>query len=170
MIDLRDKKRLLIKNEVDRVHEVYAHFSSQYKTVFTPEFDTKNQIKKGPNSLGKLNKTVLMYMSHASAHLKLVHCMKLTGGRVIRCYEAFDTLTCSECFYRLHPGIKKIYSCCNINCKFKGYRDESGWTTLKRSLIRILDAFDKYDKKHKMLLKLLQVLKYQELIPRSERQ
>ena len=91
--------------------------------------------KNGPKSLGKLNKTTLLIMSNAAAHKVLVHRMKLTGGKVILCYEAFDTLTCSECFNRHHPGIKKIYSCCNINCKFKGYRDESGWTRLKKDMI-----------------------------------
>ena len=34
-----------------------------------------------------------------------------------------------------------------LYCIVLYYRDESGWTTLKRSSIRILDAFDKYDKK-----------------------
>lgn len=146
-MDLREKKRLLIKNEVDRVHDVYVHFASKFEAVLTPKFDTKSMISKGPRSLGKLNKATLMLMAHGRAHDLLAHRMKLTGGKIIDCYEFDDTGNCSECFGKHHPGIKKIYSCCNPKCKFKGYRDESGWTTLKKTLIRILDAHDQYDKK-----------------------
>lgn len=136
-----------MRTQVDHVHDVYAFFCSRYVAILSPKFDTEQMISKGPSSLPKMKKRILMWMAHKRAHDKLLHLMKLTGGIFIPVYENYDTMTCSECFNRHHPGIRKIYSCCNPKCKFKGYRDESGWTTYKKFMIRVLIANDKFDKK-----------------------
>ena len=69
--------------------------------------------------------------------------MKLTGGILVEVVETFDTQQCSECFHRNRIGNANIYSCSNRHCLLKAYRDESSWTTLKKSLIRLLGSRDK---------------------------
>ena len=53
-------------------------------------------------------------------------------------------MACSECMNHHHPGLKKVYSCCNPNCHFKGHRDEASVTTFKKVLARILICLKEY--------------------------
>lgn len=127
-------------NEVDHIHDIYTHFTSQTCFALSPKFSTKPMIKKGGKMKSKKVKRGLSRLAHARARNDLAHKMKNTGGTLVTIVESYDTQQCSECFHRTHVGNSDVYSCSYYKCRLKAYRDDSTWTTLKKVLIRLLEC------------------------------
>ena len=109
---------------VRKLHNICCMFLAHWKHVVLPEFSLNTFAKS--NTMGKKTKTILASLSHGAFRVKLKrqllqrqHCL-LNGG------EDWSTKICNKCYHTNHPGLSRVYSCCNEKCRHVIRRDTNG--------------------------------------------
>ena len=106
------------------VHFKTCHFfTSTYKTVMIPVFETSQMVKQ--RKLGKMTKRLLGVFQFYKFKQRLIEKCKNTGTQLMLVDESYTSKTCTNCGW-LHSklGSNKVFVC--KECKLTIDRDVNG--------------------------------------------
>ncbi len=133
------KQRILVKEECisNRIRDMHYKVISQiknYKTIYIPEFNTKQMISKKKN-LTYAVKRSMQGLSHYRFRMRLITKAAETNIKVVVCDESYTSQTCGKCFNRYKVKGRE-YKC--PNCEVELSRDMNGARNImiKNHLIR----------------------------------
>ncbi len=121
------KHRILLKEEhiTNRIRDMHYKVISQikdYKTIYIPEFNTKQMISKKKNLTHAVRRS-MQGLSHYRFRMRLITKAAETNIKVVVCDESYTSQTCGRCFNR-HKVQGREYKC--PNCKVELSRDMNG--------------------------------------------
>ncbi len=120
-------KRIKLKEEriSNRVKDMHYKVISQiknYKTIYIPEFNTKQMISKKKNLTPAVRRS-MQGLSHYRFRIRLITKAAETNIKVKVCGEEYTSQTCGKCFNRYKVQGRE-YKC--PNCKVELSRDMNG--------------------------------------------
>ncbi len=120
-------KRIRLKEEriSNRINDMHYKVISQiknYKTIYIPEFKTKQMISKKKNLTHAVRRS-MQGLSHYRFRMRLITKAAETNINVKVCGEEYTSQTCGKCFNR-HKVQGREYKC--PTCKIEMSRDMNG--------------------------------------------
>jgi IS605 OrfB family transposase len=126
--------RKKIKNLVDDLHRKTVSFlTSNYKTIFLPDFGTSEMLKGNISANTKREMQTLRFYTFK---MRLIDKCSKKGVELKIVSEAYTTQCCSECGVLTKIGESENFDCSNRNCPLSGVELDRDFNSSRNILIR----------------------------------